>query len=81
MKHFDGISGGHVALDEHPQIEAGAALGDQPRGHLRIVDANADAVTRDARLRHLERRRADPNRSPMHTSSSGNPSTVKFSPN
>ena len=50
----------HLALFEHAEVEAGAAVGDQQRRDARIVHAQPHAVTGDARLGDLEQRGADP---------------------
>ncbi len=49
-----------VPFVEHPEIEAGSSVLDQQRGHIRLVHADADPVTGDARLRHLEQGTPDP---------------------
>ena len=49
----------HLALLEHPEVEARAVVGDEQRGNLRIVHADPDPVAGDAGLRHLEDRAAD----------------------
>jgi hypothetical protein len=41
------------------EIEAGPAVRDKQRGHLRLVHANADPIASDARLRHFEQCIAD----------------------
>ena len=50
----------HVALFDHAEVEARAVVGDQQRRDRRIVHAQPDAVTGDARLADLEERAADP---------------------
>ena len=49
-----------LALFEHAEVEAGAAVGDQQRRNPRIVHADPDAVTGDAGLGDLEEGGADP---------------------
>ena len=49
-----------LAFLQHTQIETGPAARDQQRGHLRLVHADADPITSDARLRHFEQGAADP---------------------
>ena len=48
-----------LALFEHAEVEAGAAVGDQQRRNARIVHANPHAVTGHAGLGDLEEGRAD----------------------
>lgn len=50
----------HLALVDHPQIEAGAAVRDQQGGQAGFAQAHAHAVAGDPRLGDLEDRRADP---------------------
>ncbi len=47
------------AFLDHTEIETGPAVRDQQRGHLRLVHANTDPVTGDARLRDFEQSAAD----------------------
>ena len=56
----DLIAGLDVAFLDHTKIEAGPAVLDQQRGHVRLLHANAEPVAGDARLRHLEQGGADP---------------------
>ena len=56
----DLVSRLHVALLEHAEVEAGAAVGDEQRGDARVVHADPDAVAGDARLGDLEDGGADP---------------------
>ena len=56
----DLVTGLDLALFEHAEVEAGAAVGDQQRRDARIVHANPDAVTRHAGLGDLEEGGADP---------------------
>ena len=56
----DLVSRLHLALLEHAEVEARAAVGDEQRGDARVVHAEPDAVTGDARLGDLEERGADP---------------------
>ena len=49
-----------LALFEHAEVEARAAVGDEQRRDARIVHANPHAVTGDAGLRDLEEGGADP---------------------
>ena len=55
----DLVSRLHLALFEHPEVEARAVVGDEQRGNPRIVHADPDAIAGDARLRYLEARAAD----------------------
>ena len=50
----------HLALFEHPEVEARTAVGDQQGGNLRVVHADPDPVAGHPRLGHLEGRGADP---------------------
>src|SRR4029079_17544709 len=43
-----------LALFDHAQVETRPALGNEQRRHPRLVHPDADAITRHARLRHLE---------------------------
>ena len=45
---------------QHAEIEARSAVLDHQRGHFRLVHTDAQPVTGDARLRHLEQGAADP---------------------
>ena len=56
----DVVSRLYLALFEHPEVEAGAVVGDEQRGNLRVIHADPDAIASDARLRYLEGRAADP---------------------
>ena len=56
----DLVSGLHLALLEHAEVEAGAAVGDEQGGNARVVHADPDAVAGDARLGDLEDGGADP---------------------
>jgi hypothetical protein len=56
----DLVAGFDVTLLQHPEVEAGAVMGDEQRRDARVVHADPDAVARDARLRDLEDRAADP---------------------
>ncbi len=49
----------HLALFEHPEVETRTVVRDEQRGDPRIIHADPDAITRHARLRHLEDRAAD----------------------
>ena len=49
-----------LALLEHAEVEAGAAVGDEQRGDARVVHADPDAVAGDAGLGDLEDGGADP---------------------
>ncbi|MGY4455169.1 hypothetical protein ACVWZR_009829 [Bradyrhizobium sp. i1.3.1] len=55
----DLVAGLDVAFLDHTKIEAGPAVPDKQRGHVRLLHANPQPVTGDARLRHLEQGRAD----------------------
>ncbi len=48
------------AFFQHAEIEAGPAVLDHQRGHFRLVQADAQPVTGDTRLRDLEQGAADP---------------------
>ena len=50
----------HLALFEHAEVEARAAVRDEQRGDARVVHADPDAVAGDARLGDLEDGGADP---------------------
>src|SRR4051794_2554182 len=50
----DLVAGFDLTLLEDAEVEAGAAVRDEQRRNARVVHANADAVTRDARLADLE---------------------------
>ncbi len=56
----DLVAGRDLALFQDTEIETGSALFDQQRGHPWLVHANADPITGDARLRHLEQCASDP---------------------
>ena len=56
----DLVPGLHIAFFEHPEVEAGAAMGDEQSGNARVVHPDPDAVAGDTGLRHLEDGRADP---------------------
>ncbi len=53
------VTGPHVALLEHAQVEARAAVGHEERGHAWLVHPDAESVAGDSRLADLEQRRAD----------------------
>lgn len=55
----DLVVGPDVTLLQDAEIEAGPAVRDKQRGHLRLVHANADPIASDARLRHFEQCIAD----------------------
>ena len=55
----DLVTGRDLSLFEDTKIETGPAVRDEQCSHLRLVHADADPVTGDARLRHLEQRAAD----------------------
>ena len=55
----DLVSGLHLALFEHAEVEAGAAVGDEQGGNARVVHADPDAVAGDAGLRDFEDGGAD----------------------
>ena len=55
----DLVSRLHLALFEHAEVEAGAAVGDEQGGDARVVHADPDAVAGDAGLRDLEDGGAD----------------------
>jgi hypothetical protein len=50
----------HLALLEHPEVEARTAVGDQQRRDARILHPQPDPVTGDPGLGELEQRAADP---------------------
>ena len=56
----DLVAGLHFSFLQHTEIEAGSTVLDQQRGHFRLVHTDAQPVTGDARLRHLEQSAADP---------------------
>src|SRR4029453_11011923 len=56
----DLVSRTDLALPEHAQVEAGAMMGHEQRGHARLVHAQANPVAGDPWLRDLELRAADP---------------------
>ena len=49
----------HRPLFEDAQVEAGAMVGDEQRGHGRLVHPDPDAIAGHAWLGDLEQRRAD----------------------
>ena len=55
----DVIPGLHVALLQHPEIEAGPVMCHEHRGHLRLVHPDPDAIAGHPWLRYLEERSAD----------------------
>ena len=55
----DLVAGFDLSLLEDAEIEAGSAVRDEQRRHLRLVHADADAVAGDARLRHFEQTTTD----------------------
>src|SRR4051794_10065365 len=71
------VARAYLALLDHTKIKSRPAVRHQQRRNAWLVHAYPDAVAGDPRLEVLLMR----NRSPMHTSLSGRPSTVKFSPN
>jgi hypothetical protein len=54
------VTGLYFSFLDDTEIETGPAVLDEQRCHFRLVHADAHAVTRDARLRHLEKGAADP---------------------
>jgi hypothetical protein len=54
LEEQDVVARLHVALFEHPQVEAGPAVGDEQRGHPRLVHPDPHAVAGHARLADLE---------------------------
>jgi hypothetical protein len=56
---LDLVAVSDLALAQHAQVETRATVSDQERRHPRLVHAQADPITRDARLADLEQRRAD----------------------
>src|ERR1043165_9867269 len=56
----DLIARAHLAFLEDPEVEARPPARGEKSSHLRLVRANPDAVAGHPRLRHLEKRRADP---------------------
>jgi hypothetical protein len=60
-RHLDDlVPGPDQALAQHPEVEPGPVVGDQQRGHPRVVHPDAHPVTCDPGLGHLELRLADP---------------------
>jgi hypothetical protein len=55
----DARPGLHPPLGDDPQVEAGAVVADQQRGHLRLTQPQADPVAGDPRLSDLELGLAD----------------------
>ena len=56
----DLVAGLDFSFLQHTEIEAGPSVLDHQRGHFRLVHADAQPVTGDTRLRHLEQGAADP---------------------
>ena len=56
----DLVAGLDFPFVQHPEIEARSTVLDHQCGHFRLVEANAQPVTGDTRLRHLEQGAADP---------------------
>src|SRR5712671_1991142 len=56
----DLVAGLDLSLLKDAKIEAGSAVRDEQCGHLRLVHADADPVTCDARLRHFKQGAPDP---------------------
>ena len=56
----DLIAGFDLALLQDAEIEAGSAVRDEQRRHLRFIHSDADPVAGDARLRHFEHGAPDP---------------------
>jgi hypothetical protein len=56
----DLVAGLELSLLKDAKIEAGSAVRDEQCGHLRLVHADADLVTCDARLRHFKHGAPDP---------------------
>ncbi len=56
----DLVAGPHLALGQHPEVEAGPVASHQQRRDLRVVQPDTDPVAGDPRLGHLEDRVPDP---------------------
>ncbi|ESY81024.1 hypothetical protein X740_10925 [Mesorhizobium sp. LNHC221B00] len=56
----DFVSSLDLAFLQDAQIEAGPASRNQQRGHTRLIHANTDPVTSDARLGHFEQGAPNP---------------------
>jgi hypothetical protein len=56
----DLVAGFDLSLLQDTEVEAGSAVRDEQCRHLRLVHADADPVTSDARLRHFEQGTPDP---------------------
>ena len=56
----DVIPGLDPALAQHPEVESRPVVGDEQRGHPRVVHPDAHPVAGDPGLGHLELRLADP---------------------
>ena len=56
----DLVAGFDLSLLQDAEVEAGPAMGDEERCHLRLVHPDADPVASDARLGHLEKGAPDP---------------------
>ena len=56
----DLAAGLYLSFLQHPEIEAGSSVFDDQRGDFRFIHADAQPVTGDTRLRHLEQSAADP---------------------
>ena len=80
MTAMHNLTGGHLPLGQHPQMETGPMVGHQECGHVGHVHPQSHPVARHPGLGDFEDRGADPVAITVQTSSSGSPSTVKFSP-
>ena len=49
-----------LSLLQDAKVEAGSAVRDEQRRHLRLLHADADPIASDARLRHFEHGAANP---------------------
>src|ERR1700679_2075239 len=56
----DLVARADLAFLNDTEIESGPLMGNEQAGHLRVEHANADSITSDSWLRHLEQRAADP---------------------
>src|SRR6516164_4852631 len=75
------VAGCDFAGFQYAEVEAGSVMLDQQGGHARLVHADSNPVASHPGCVTSNRALPIRYRSPMQTSSSGNPSTVKFSPN
>src|SRR5215470_4824177 len=57
---YDAVALANFSLLEHAEVKPWPPMRDKQGRHTRFIHANADAVTRDPRLRHFEYCIADP---------------------